>query len=321
MGYDGALRSHEARRPVSFVPQQTIGRSVGTMGIGLHGGVPATVTLLPGEPDTGVVFRRADLGRESPAIPARHTHVVASRLRTVLGNGPASVATVEHLLAAFSGLGIDNAVVVVDGPEVPALDGSALPFVELVDRAGRVAQDAPRRLLRVLRAVEARSAQGSVRLGPGPGLAIDMELGHPGTPIARQRATLALTPATFRTEIAPARTYGFLDDVEALRAEGLARGGSLDNAVVVARESIVDAARLRFPDEPVRHKILDALGDLFLAGAPIEGRFVGRGSGHALNHAVLAALFADPSAWRLEPMLAAAATRIATGGLGVPAGG
>jgi UDP-3-O-[3-hydroxymyristoyl] N-acetylglucosamine deacetylase len=242
---------------------------------------------------------------------------VGSRLRTVLGAGGVTVDTVEHLMAALAALGVDNAIVDVDGPEVPALDGSALPFVELIDRAGIARQPASRRVLRVLRTVRVEAPGGVASLQPADGLVIDVELTHPGTRLAGQRATLTVTPSTFRSLIAPARTYGFLDDVAALRAGGFALGGSLDNAIVVSGESIVNPEGLRFADEPVRHKILDAIGDLALAGATVLGHFIGRGSGHALNHAVLAALLADPHAWALESGLPEAGSGLAQ--VGVPA--
>ncbi|MSP81518.1 MAG: UDP-3-O-[3-hydroxymyristoyl] N-acetylglucosamine deacetylase [Alphaproteobacteria bacterium] len=295
--------------------QQTVGGPVTFHGVGLHDGVVATVTLRPGRADGGIQFRRIDLGDRAPPIPARHSHVVETRLRTSIGSADGvTVATVEHLMAALAGLEIDNAVIEIDGPELPIMDGSAAPFVALIDAVGLVAQDAPRRGIRVLKLVRVDHGAAHASLEPGEGLVLDLAIDHAGTPIGRQHDIVAVTPRSFRTMIAPARTYGFLDDVDALRAAGFGRGGSLDNAVVVARDRVLNPGGLRHANEFVRHKILDALGDLYLAGAPLIGRFIGRRSGHGLNNALLRALFADPDAWRHEALGAPAPDRVAEAG-------
>jgi UDP-3-O-[3-hydroxymyristoyl] N-acetylglucosamine deacetylase len=209
------------------------------------------------------------------------------------------VATVEHLMAAFAGCGVDNAVVEVDGPELPIMDGSASPFVFLIDCAGTVEQDAPRRAIRVLKPVEISEGSRATRLLPADSFSITVEIEYPTPPILSQRYTVALD--RFRSEIARARTYGFMHEVESLHAAGLARGASLLNAVVVSGEAVVNEEGLRYTDEFVRHKALDAIGDLYLAGAPIIGRFEGIRSGHRMNQRLLAALFAAPDAWCWEP--------------------
>jgi UDP-3-O-[3-hydroxymyristoyl] N-acetylglucosamine deacetylase len=209
------------------------------------------------------------------------------------------VATVEHLMAALSGCGIDNAIVELDGPELPIMDGSAEPFVFLIDCAGSVVQEAPRRAIRVLKPVEVVDGARTTRLVPAEVFSVTVEIDYPSPPIMSQRFTVTLD--RFRSELARARTYGFLHEVEALHAAGLARGASLDNAVVVNGQQVVNQEGLRYPDEFVRHKALDAIGDLYLAGAPIIGRFEGVRSGHRMNHRLLAALFATPGAWCWEP--------------------
>lgn len=277
--------------------QRTLRSSVRCSGIALHSGLAVAMTLLPAPADSGIVFRRADRG--GAEIAASWRNAVPARLCTTLRNTEGvTIATVEHLLAALAGCGIDNAVVEVDGPELPAMDGSAAPFVSLIEEAGTVVQDRPRRAIRVLEPVEVADGERSVRLVPGEVFAVTVEIDHPLSLTSLQRFTATLD--RFRAEVAPARTYGFLEDAEQLRAAGLARGASLQNVVVVDKGGIVNADGLRYPDEFARHKVLDAIGDLYLAGGPLIGRFEGRHSGHALNHRVLAALFERPNAWRHE---------------------
>jgi UDP-3-O-[3-hydroxymyristoyl] N-acetylglucosamine deacetylase len=254
------------------------------------------LALHPAEPDTGIRFRRGDKG--GATLPANWRHVRESVLCTSIDDGDGiAVATIEHVMAALAGLEIDNAVVELDGPEVPAMDGSAAPFVFLIECAGTVEQDAPRHAIEILKPVRVGDDKKSAALLPGDGLSVGFAIDFAATAIRRQSIELAIDPETFKREVAPARTFGFLEDVNALRAAGLARGGSMDNAIVIGDGRVLNSEGLRFPDEFVRHKVLDAVGDLYLAGAPIVGRFRGVRSGHALNRQLLEALFADRSLW------------------------
>jgi len=278
--------------------QRTLKTATQCSGVTLHSGAQVTMTLHPAAAGTGIVFRRTDLG--GTEILASWRNVVDAPMCTALIDSSGTrVATVEHLLAAFAGCGVDNAIVEIDGPELPIMDGSAGPFVFLIDCTGTVAQDAPRRAIRILRPVEVADSGRATRLLPGEGFSVTVEIDYPTPPILSQRYTVPLD--RFRAEIARARTYGFLHEVESLHAAGLARGASLLNAVVVSGEAVVNEEGLRYSDEFVRHKALDAIGDLYLAGAPIIGRFEGIRSGHRMNHRLLAALFAAPDAWCWEP--------------------
>lgn len=261
------------------------------------------MTLRPAPIDAGIVFRRTDVKGAIADVPATWDRVVDTRMCTVLGNEHGvTVGTVEHLMAAFSGLGIDNALVEIDGPEVPIMDGSAGPFVFLIECAGVTEQAAPRRVIRVLKAVAVEQGRATARLVPGPCLSLNFEIDFANTTVARQQIALGLVNGTFRKELAHARTFGFLDEVEKLWAAGLARGGSLDNAVVIAGDRVLNREGLRYDDEFVRHKALDAVGDLYLAGGPIVGTFSGVCSGHAINNRLLRALFADPVAWCFDTL-------------------
>jgi UDP-3-O-[3-hydroxymyristoyl] N-acetylglucosamine deacetylase len=276
--------------------QHTLKAPIGCVGIGVHTGQRVQLRLVPAAADHGIVFRRTDLGLD---IPARFDRVVDTRLCTVLGHETdpsARVGTVEHLMAALSGGGIDNVLVEVDGPELPILDGSANPYVFLIDCAGAVEQDAPRRTVEVRRTVRVSDGAAWAELRPMParGFEMAMSIDFAAAAIGSQALTLRLTPDSFRRELASARTFAMAADIERLRASGLARGGSLDNAVVVDGAKILNPAGLRCPDEFVRHKLLDAVGDLALAGAAIHGRFVASRSGHTLNNRLLHALFAEP---------------------------
>lgn len=262
--------------------------------------------ILPAGVDHGIVFHRADIVRDAAAerarIPALWDRVSDTRLCSMLANGAgATVGTVEHIMAALAGCGIDNALISLDGPEVPIMDGSAAPFVFLLQCAGIIAQEAPRRVIRVLKRVEVQEDDGArVCLEPAADFSVDMTIDFPSAAIAQQRRQHKGYNGAFIDTIAEARTFGFLHEVEALRAAGLARGGSLDNAIVVAGDRIMNEGGLRYDDEFVRHKILDAVGDLYLAGAPLLARFTGYRSGHRHNNKVLAALFADATAYRVE---------------------
>lgn len=262
------------------------------------------MTLRPAAPGTGIVFCRVDAGAD---IPALWTHSVNATLCTVLSNGEGiEIKTVEHLMAALVGSGIDNAIIELDGAEVPAMDGSAAPFVALFDRVGTVTQPLPRRAIKVLKPVEVSSGGASAALLPDHGFSMSFEIAFENPLIGSQDMTVAFEPDTFRAELCRARSFGLLDDVERLRAAGLVRGGSLENAVVVSGDRVLNRGGLRYADEFVRHKLLDAYGDLYLAGGPIIGHFRGVRSGHAHTRMLLAALFADRDAW-CETTLADAA--------------
>jgi UDP-3-O-[3-hydroxymyristoyl] N-acetylglucosamine deacetylase len=285
---------------MEVAPQHSLQTAVGCRGIGLHSGEPVAMTLRPAAVDSGIVFRRLDAGVE---IRAGWNNAREAALSTALSNGDGiEVGTVEHLLAALAGAAIDNAVVELDGPEVPIMDGSAAPFLRLIERAGVDVQDAPRRAIKILKPVSVSRDGCSATLLPDHGFSMSFEIDFASPLIRRQDFTVAVDRDTFRRELAPARTFGLLDDWPRLKAAGLARGGSLDNAVVISGNRVLNDGGLRFADEFVRHKLLDAYGDLYLVGGPIIGRFRGVRSSHALNRQLLVALFADPEAWRRTTM-------------------
>lgn len=282
--------------------QTTLRNAIDCTGVGLHGGLRATLTLRPAEENTGIVFRRVDLGVE---MPARFDHVVDTRLCTVLApaaHPQARIATVEHVMAALSACGINNAIVELDGPEVPVLDGSSAPFLFLIECAGRVEQSAACVTIEVLKRVRVEDGGGFAELRPShaPGLSLSLSIDFTAAAIGRQAYTMRLSEDGFRQELADCRTFTLRQEIEAMRSAGLAQGGSLDNAVVVDGASVLNPAGLRRPDEFVRHKMLDAVGDLAMAGHPLRGAFVGHRSGHGLNNRLLRRLLADPSAWRLS---------------------
>jgi UDP-3-O-[3-hydroxymyristoyl] N-acetylglucosamine deacetylase len=282
----------------SSLPQRTLKASIHCAGVGLHSGSRVHMTLHPGEINDGIVFVRTDRPAGTRIVPALWDGVRVSALCTVVGNEHGTtVSTVEHLMAALRGCGIDNAVIELDGPEVPIMDGSAAPFVFLVECAGIAQQAAARRAIRVLRRVEVRDGGRIASLSPGTGSSFSFEIDFPSAAVARQEGYIRLSRGSFENDLARARTFGFLAEVEGLRARGLALGGSLDNAIVIDGDAVLNPDGLRFEDEFVRHKLLDSIGDLYLAGAPIVGHFHGHKSGHALNHRLLEALFADDGAW------------------------
>lgn len=292
---DGFIQAENGRR-------RTLKSAIGCTGIGLHSGRKVSLTLRPAAAGTGILFRRTDLG--GLTVAARFDQVVDTRLCTAIAadDAPdARIGTIEHLMAAFAGAGIDDAEVEVDGPELPILDGSAAPFLFLIDCAGTVTTAAPRAAIEVLRPVRVEDASGAfAELLPArePGFEADLEIDFPNTAIGRQRISARVTPGSFREILAEARTFTLAEDVARLRKAGLAQGGSLANAVVVDGPLVLNPGGLRHEDEFVRHKLLDVVGDLALAGAPLKGRFRGNRSGHALNNRVLRALFADQAAWR-----------------------
>lgn len=271
--------------------RRTISQPASVKGVALHSGADATMILSPALPETGIVFRRSDLGAD---IPALYDRVAETQLGTVIAQGKASVAVIEHLMAAIAGAEIDDLLVSVDVPELPILDGDALAYAELFERAGIREQQGRRKAIRIRKPVSAEKGDARASLLPADALEYDFEITFPTPIIGTQTMQWAFSREGFARDIAPARTFGFLRDLEVLNKMGLARGASLQNTIAIGEDMIVNKSMLRFDDEFVRHKILDAIGDLALAGAPIIGRFEGRRSGHALNNALLRALFADP---------------------------
>lgn len=293
--------------------QTTLSRRVSVEGVGLHSGAPARVTLRPAEANTGVVFVRRDILDRDNVVQAHVDQVTDTRLGVTIANAAgASVAVVEHLLSALSGLGVDNAIVEISGPETPILDGSSAAWVALIGKAGLTELSAPRRFIEILKPVDVAEGQANARLEPAAQFELDVAISFDSAAIGVQRARVAPTPQTFAADVGFARTFGFAHEVDHLRSIGLARGGSLENAIVVDGDAVLNPEGLRAEDEFVRHKILDAVGDLFLAGAPIRGRFIGRRSGHGAHVKLLRALLDDRTAWRWtiasapEPALAAA---------------
>lgn len=282
--------------------QTTLKQAVSLHGVGLHSGVSATLTLRPAQPGHGVVFRRLDVAGEAALVPARFDLVASTAYGTTLRNAAGvEVRTVEHLMAALVAAGIDNVLAEIDGPEIPIMDGSSEPFLAILDEAGAQAQVAVRHYIRVLKTIEVRDGDRVARLSPYDGYRIDCDISFEAAAIARQRFVFDVDGRAFRTDVARARTFTQMGDIEALRANGLALGGSLDNAVVVDGGEVLNPEGLRFADECVRHKALDVLGDMALAGLPFLALFEGVKMGHAMNNRVLRALFADPSAYDLVP--------------------
>ncbi|MCC7275190.1 MAG: UDP-3-O-acyl-N-acetylglucosamine deacetylase [Alphaproteobacteria bacterium] len=276
--------------------RRTIKSAIHCTGVGLHSGQRIVLRLLPAPAGTGIVFRRVDLPG-APEVPALWDRAVESPLCTTLLEDGVSVSTVEHLMAAFAGLAIDDVVVELDGPEVPIMDGSAAPFVFLIECAGTTDLPQPRQAIRVLKEVRVGDATRWAMLRPGPTQSFNFEIEFPHPVIAQQRYGVTLHNGAFKSELARARTFGFLHEVDKLRSLGLARGGSLDNAIVVDEERVLNEEGLRYADEFVRHKLVDSIGDLYLAGGPILGRFEGHRSSHALSARLLRALMSDHSAW------------------------
>ena len=296
-----------------MIKQKTFKSSISCTGVALHSGDKVSMTLMPGEPGSGIVFKRTDIPGAGASIPATWDNVVETTMCTTLGNKDGvTIATVEHLMAALGGSGIDNAVIEVNGPEVPVMDGSAAPFVFLVECAGTVEQDAPRRFIRVLKAITVEDGSSVASLVPAESFSIDFDIDFESAAISRQSISIGMAGEAFKNEVSRARTFGFLHEVEALRAAGLAKGGSLDNAVVVSGDQILNEDGLRYDDEFVRHKVLDTIGDLYLAGGQIIGHFEGIHSGHALNRLLLETLFADEEAWCLNGMAPGTAPSHAT---------
>jgi UDP-3-O-[3-hydroxymyristoyl] N-acetylglucosamine deacetylase len=281
-----------------MVGQRTLKNSIRATGIGLHTGTKIFMTVRPAAADTGIVFRRVDLPG-APEVRAFAANVTETTLGTTIVSGEAKVSTVEHLLSAFAGLGIDNAIVEVSAPEVPIMDGSAGPFVFLLQSAGIAELPAPKRFVRVLRTVEVREGDKWARFTPFDGFRVNFEIefNHPVFKLHSQQATMDFSTTSYLKEVSRARTFGFMRDIETLRAHNLALGGNLDNAIVLDDTNILNTGGLRSEDEFVKHKILDAIGDLYLLGNSLIGEFSGFKSGHGLNNKLLRALLADTTAW------------------------
>ncbi|MDP2086836.1 MAG: UDP-3-O-acyl-N-acetylglucosamine deacetylase [Gemmobacter sp.] len=278
--------------------QSSLKSAVAFVGVGLHSGEPVRLVVNPAPVGHGIVFRRTDLPPAESRIPAQWDAVVPSKLCTLLANPQgATVSTVEHVMAALAGCGIHNADITIDGPEVPILDGSSAPFVRGFLSVGVVEQCAPVRALKILRAVEVRDGEAVARLEPADTMEMDFRIDFADAAIGRQEKQLNLSNGAFVRELSDSRTFCRQADVDFMRANGLALGGTLDNAVVVKGDQVLSPGGLRHKDEPVRHKMLDALGDLALAGGPVLGRYTGIKAGHALTNRLLRQVFATPGAW------------------------
>lgn len=295
-----SLRERYSLAVSAPAPRRTLKAAIGAVGRGLHSGTDVTMALKPAETGAGIIFRRTDLGLD---IPARFDHVADTRLCTVIAAGEARIGTVEHLMAALLAAGIDDILVEVDAPEMPVFDGSAAPFLFLIESAGTIAHGGLRERLEILRPVRVEQNGAFAELRPhgegGSGFDISLSIEFAASAIGAQAYNFRLSAEGFADEIAAARTFTQLGEIEALRKAGLAKGGSLANAIVVDDAKVMNPEGLRYRDEFVRHKLLDVIGDLALAGAPISGRFLGSRTGHALNNQLLRALFADQANYRL----------------------
>jgi len=278
--------------------QRTIRREIGCTGVGLHTGRQISLKLKPADPESGVRFIRADLDSR-PEIPARLECVSDTRLATTLAEGGNRIATVEHLTAAFAGMGIDNVTVEVDGPEVPIMDGSAGPFVALINDAGVREQSCPRNYIIIEKPLSVREGEKSVEIAPASRFEIKYTIDFDHPLLRRQSLSTSVSKRTFQKRICRARTFGFLKEVEYLWNSGLALGGSLENAVVIDETRVLNEGGLRYPDEFVRHKILDFIGDVSLLGLPLVGECTVYKSGHALNHSLIRKLFDSPTHYRI----------------------
>lgn len=300
--------------------QRTLRHAVSYVGIGLHTGRRVSMVVRPGRVDSGILFVRKDLPPGEGVIAARWYNVVATELSTRIGNDRGhEIATVEHLLAALRGCGIDNAIVEVDGPEVPAMDGSAAPFTTMIEQVGTVTETALRRYIAIRRPVRVTDGERFAILTPDDRSRMTVEIDFPGTAIGYQQLCAVLDGDRFAREIAKARTFGFAEQITGLRERGLARGGSLRNAVLVDGDAVVNEEGLRYRDEFVRHKLLDAVGDLALAGAPVLGHFHAYKPGHELNASLLRELFADRRAWSYVTFEPAATAQVGALGVSLPA--
>jgi len=287
-GFQSGAFQHTVKTPALFA------------GVGVHTGEYTQVAVRPAACDAGIVFVRTDIADRDNVVPATPQSVCKTQLGTVIGNAAGvTVATIEHLMAALVMSGIDNAVVELDGPEMPIMDGSSWPFLKILDRAGRRPQAAARRFIEIIDTVEVVDGDKRAALKPAMRFEVAFAIEFPTAVIGRQEIDMGMDEQTFRRELADCRTFGFLHEVEALRAIGLARGGSMDNCVVIEGDRVLNPEGLRRPDEFVRHKALDAIGDLYVLGAPVLGRFEGERAGHHINNLLVRALAARPDSWRV----------------------
>ncbi|HYD18967.1 MAG TPA: UDP-3-O-acyl-N-acetylglucosamine deacetylase [Patescibacteria group bacterium] len=300
---------------LTSVSQHTLQHAFTVTGVGVHSGAPTTMKVCPAPASTGIIFVRTDVMDKNNVIPARWNAVVDTKLCTVLANkAGVTISTVEHLMSAFAALGIDNAIVEIDGPEVPIMDGSAVKFVQAIDKAGLLRQNERRRVLRIRKTVSYQEGEKEVFLSPAEGQFFGFEISFDNALIGRQKFTHQLREDAYRADISAARTFGFLHEVEALRKMGLARGGSLENAIVIDGDKIMNPGGLRYKNEFVRHKILDAIGDLYLMGVQMIGHYHGVKAGHAMNNKILHVLFSQPDAFEIDELGDTAPQRV------VPAG-
>ncbi|TIC86081.1 UDP-3-O-acyl-N-acetylglucosamine deacetylase [Crenobacter intestini] len=282
-----------------MILQRTLGQPISATGVGLHSGERVRLALYPAPADSGIVFRRTDL---QPAVDVRAEPSLVNDTRlssTLVTDAGVRVGTIEHLMSAFAGLGIDNLLVEVTAAEIPIMDGSAAPFIYLLQEAGIADQDKPKRFIRVREPVEVVEGDKWVRLDPHDGFTVELsiEFNHPAFNRAPQKVKIDFADHSYVDEISRARTFGFMHEVEYMKSQGLGLGGNLGNAIVIDDEYVLNPEGLRFPDEFVRHKILDAIGDLYIVGHPLIAAFSGHKSGHAMNNALLRKLLATPSAW------------------------
>lgn len=297
--------------------QTTILNPVSFQGAGLHTGQTVTMTVNPADAGTGVVFRRSDVTGKDPLVQARWDCVVISPLNTRIENADGvQVSTIEHLMAALAGTGLHNVLIDIDGPEVPIMDGSASAFVKALVQAGQRRMAAPLYAIRILKPVEVVHGDATARLSPATSLQIDFDIDFADAAIGHQALVLNMANGAFLRELSNSRTFCRQSDVDAMRAQGLALGGTVQNAVVYDGDKVLTPGGLRHADEAVRHKMLDALGDLHTAGAPILGRYTGVRAGHAMTNRLLRALFADPTAWRLVKCDKSTAARLPGSGVG-----
>jgi len=296
-----------------LVRQKTLKHDIDCEGIALHSGLPVKMRLCAAAADSGIRFHRTDVDAAKADIRASYDNVVDTRLCTTIANEHGvKVSTIEHLMAALAGLEIDNAIIELNAEEVPVMDGSSAPFIAMIEKAGIVEQNLPRKAIRILRTVSVRDGSKFLKVEPSETPVVNLEIDFVCDRIGRQSLSLPMTKDAFVEDVSNARTFGFLHEVEALREMGLARGGSLENAVVLSEGEVLNEEGLRHKDEFVRHKILDCIGDLYLAGAPVMGAVSGSCSGHALNNALLRSLLADETAWVWETIETEEPAQIAT---------
>lgn len=288
--------------------QRTLKAPTTLNGVGLHSGAAVTLVMKPAAIDTGVVFVRTDIAGPNNRVPARWDRVVDTRLCTVLANDDGvNVGTIEHLMAALRGAEITNVILELNGPEVPIMDGSSAVFIDAIDQVGTIEQDAPIYMIKVLEPITVRDGDKEVRLSPANRASYAGSIDFAHDAIGEQAYAVEMLNGNFRHEIAGARTFGLMNEVEQMRAAGLARGGSLENAIVVGENGVLNPEGLRFADEFIRHKLLDAIGDMYLAGMPVLAAYHGVKPSHAMNNKLLRELFARPQAWVIVPVEKAAA--------------